>query len=339
MIKNEEIINKFKKLLAEQTKMSSLIENKNIFYKQNIQPLYENIKSLSQEEKREFGKQVNQLKTTLEGLFQQKKNELEEEINKKENVVDYNLNVDTFDLSKGAPNLISIVTNDIISYFKRLNFEIVEGSEIVSVDENMNWLNIDETHPVRDPKDTFYINKNLLLRTHCTAITAKTIHNQNKEIKVLSYGNVYRNDDDDMTHSHQFNQVDIVWIKKGLTINHLKSIIDELLKHIFSKDVKTRYRLSFFPFTEPSFEVDISCCNCHGKGCEVCKHSGWIEILGAGMLHKNVFDAARITSFKTGIAAGLGIERIAMLKYGLKNVRDLYNNDFRLIEQIKKGGN
>lgn len=338
MINHEEIINNFKKLLASQTRISDLVENKNIFYKQNIQPLYEKLKTLLPEEKKEFGKQANELKINLETLFAAKKTELEQIADKKENVVNYNLNLNCFNLSKGAPNIISIVLNDIITYFKKLNFEIVEDSEIVSVDENMNWLNINETHPVRDPKDTFYINKDLLLRTHCTAITAKAIHNQDKEIKVLSYGNVYRNDDDDMTHSHQFNQIDIVWIKKRLTINHLKSIIDQLLKHVFNKDVKTRYRLSFFPFTEPSFEVDISCVNCHGKGCEICKHTGWIEILGAGMLHPNVFKAANIASFHNGIAAGLGIERIAMLKYGVKNIRDIYNNDFRLIEQIKGWG-
>ena len=338
MINHDEIIENFKEMLARQTKVSSLIENKNIFHKQFIQPFYEKLKSLPNESKKDFGNQINTLKIALENLFSQKKIELENIEDSKANVVDYDLNINTFNLSKGTQSIISIVTNDIIAYFKNLNFEIVEDSEIVTIDENMNWLNIDETHPVRDPKDTFYIDKNLLLRTHCTAITAKAIHNHDKEIKILSYGNVYRNDDDDMTHSHQFNQIDIVWIKDGLTINHLKSIIDNMLKWIFNDDIKTRYRLSFFPFTEPSFEVDISCFNCHGKGCEICKHSGWIEILGAGMLHPNVFKAANITSFQNGIAAGLGIERIAMLKYGIKNIRDIYNNDFRLVEQIKNWG-
>ena len=176
--------------------------------------------------------------------------------------------------------------------------QIIEGDEVTKVANNMNNLNIDINHPVRDRIDTFYIDSTKLLRTHYTETTAEVINSQNREIKILSYGNVYRNDDD-LTHSHQFCQVDFVWIKINLSLNHLKSIIDNMLKHIFGSHIKTRYRLSYFPF---NFEVDISCINCGGKGCNICKQSGWTEVLGAGILHKNALKSANISKINSGLA-------------------------------------
>ena len=331
----EQIINEFKQLLSQQTNVSKLIENKNIFFKKNVANLYTQLKALPPEQRRDAGLEINAFNAELTQLFETKKQELETAAELTSNKVNYDFNIDTYNLAKGSKTILSIVTEQIIEYFKDLNFQIVDGDEVTSIENNMDRLNIEKTHPARDPKDTFYIDAARMLRTHCTATTAEVIHNQDREVKVLSYGNVYRNDDDDLTHSHQFSQVDIVWVKNNLSINHLKSVIDGLIKHIFGEDVKTRYRLSYFPFTEPSFEVDVSCFNCGGKGCSMCKQSGWIEILGAGMLHKKVLESANIHKVNSGLAAGIGIDRIAMLKYGIKDIRDIYNNDFRLSNQLK----
>lgn len=331
----EKLIAEFETLLNEQTTVAKLIENKNIFLKKNVAGLYSQLKTLPPEQKKEAGLEINAFNQTLSQMFENAKTKLEAAAEMSGNTLNYDINVDTFDLSKGSKTILSIVNEEIIDYFRSLNFQIVEGDEVTTIDYNMDRLNIDPHHPARDPKDTFYIDTVRMLRTHCTATTAEVINNQDREIKVLSYGNVYRNDDDDLTHSHQFSQIDIVWVKNNLSINHLKSLIDGLLKHLFGNQIKTRYRLSFFPFTEPSFEVDISCFNCGGKGCPMCKHTGWIEILGAGILHRNVLKNANIKKINSGLAAGIGVERIAMLKYGIKDIRDIYNNDFRLAKQLK----
>ncbi|XQP55993.1 MAG: phenylalanine--tRNA ligase subunit alpha [Mycoplasmoidaceae bacterium] len=331
----EQIIAEFKKLLADQTNTAKLIENKNIFFKKNVANLYVQLKALPPEQRRDAGLEINAFNEELTKLFEARKQELDTALELTSNKLNYDINIDTYNLAKGSKTILSIINNQIIEYFKTLNFQIVDGDEVTTIENNMDRLNIDKTHPARDPKDTFYIDAVRMLRTHCTSTTAEVIHNQDREIKVLSYGNVYRNDDDDLTHSHQFSQIDIVWVKNNLSINHLKAVIDGLIKYIFGNDVKTRYRLSYFPFTEPSFEVDVTCVNCGGKGCSMCKHSGWIEILGAGMLHKKVLSAANIKKVNSGLAAGIGIERIAMIKYGIKDIRDIYNNDFRLLEQLK----
>ena len=177
-----------------------------------------------------------------------------------------------------------------------------------------------------------------MLRAHTTASTAEQIllNNKSTDLRVLSVGNVYRNDDDDLSHSHQFNQIDVIWVKDGLTVANLKWLMSSLLKHLYGQDVKIRYRMSFFPFTEPSIEADIECPTCHGKGCSLCKKSGWLEIFGAGMLHQNVLKKANVNC-KTAIAAGFGIDRLAMIKYGINDIRYLYTNDFRFSNQFKKG--
>lgn len=331
----QQLVEQFKALLGQQTNSAKLAENKNVFFKKHVVDLYSQLKQLPNDQKKDAGLEINVFTQELTEMFEQRKNELEQANELSGNKLNYDLNVDTFDLSKGSKTILSIINEQIIDYFRSLNFQIVDGDEVTTIENNMDRLNIDKSHPARDPKDTFYIDSVRMLRTHCTANTAQAIHDQDREIKVLSYGNVYRNDDDDLTHSHQFSQIDIVWVKNNLSINHLKSVIDGLIKHIFGPEVKTRYRLSYFPFTEPSFEVDVSCFNCGGKGCNTCKQTGWIEILGAGMLHQKVLDAANIKRVNSGLAAGIGIERIATLKYGIKDIRDIYNNDFRLAKQLK----
>lgn len=335
-INKDAIIKEFKLTIENISNVSKLIEEKNIFFKKNVAILYDKLREIKNEEKKEFGQLLNQLKIQLETIFEEQKNSIEEMLNNKNDNVDYDINLVTLDLKKGSFHILTMIQNEIMDFFKQLNFEIVNGDEVVSVNDNFDKLNINVNHPVRQTNDSFYLNNcSKMLRTHCTANTSQQINNKNHELKILSYGSVYRNDDDDLTHSHQFNQIDFVWIKEGLSIAHLKWVIDQLLKHLFGSDIKTRYRLSYFPFTEPSFEVDIGCFKCHGKGCSLCKNSGWIEILGAGLLHQNVLDQANINFTKTALAAGFGLDRIAMIKYGINDIRYLYNNDFRLINQLK----
>lgn len=334
---HKDLLNEFELLLNESSDEKKLYELKNVFTKNKITPLYDELKSIPNEQKKEFGITLNSLKNEINTLFENRIQEIKNQ--KIKNIFsefDPLLNIDFIKL--GGLNPIQQVINDINTFFKKYGFEIVDGEEVIEAKYNFDNLNINEGHPARDEKDTFYINENLLLRTHCTSVSAKKIEkNKDEEIKMISFGNVYRKDDDDATHSHQFNQVDIIWVRKDLNLSNLKWIVEEFLKYIFNTNtLRTRYRLSYFPFTEPSFEVDMSCIKCSGKGCNVCKNTGWIEILGAGIFHKNVISKAKLSSDMVGLAAGIGIDRVAMLKYGIKDIRLIYNNDFRLLEKFKR---
>ncbi len=311
---------------------NQIIETKNIFIKKYLAPMYKQINNV--EDKKSFGIMLNNFKNQIEEIVNVKINEFNNQI---DNIKPFSdLELSNINFNNGHFHLLNKVTNDIIDFFKKLNFTIISGNEVVLDKFNFENLNIPKNHPARDSHDSFFINGSLLLRTHCTTSTAEQIYNnQDEDIRILSYGNVYRKDDDDATHSHQFMQIDFVWIRENLNLKNLKWIIDSFIKYIFGNDIKTRYRLSFFPFTEPSFEVDISCFKCNSVGCNVCKKTGWIEVLGAGMLHKNVLKSANIKN-KVGIACGIGVERITMLKYSVNDIRDLYNNNFYINNQFKK---
>ncbi|MDE5651678.1 MAG: phenylalanine--tRNA ligase subunit alpha, partial [Ureaplasma sp.] len=310
---------------------TKLIEIKNIFLKNEISSLYKEIHNV--ENKRDFGIQLNELKNEIEEIYNQYLNKFDvQETNSK---IEYDYPMLNDGMMIGSRHILNLVLSDMLNFFKQLGFEIVSGNELVSDHHNFTALNIPKNHPARNLSDSFFINENLLLRTHCTATTAQKIaNNESLDIKVASFGNVYRKDDDDPTHSHQFMQLDIVWINDNLNVSNLKWIIESFLKYLFGSNTKTRFRLSYFPFTEPSFEVDVSCFKCQQKGCNVCKKTGWIEILGAGMLNINVLNISN-TNIKNGLAAGIGIERIAMLKYGIDDIRNFYQNDFEIVKQFK----
>ena len=334
----ENIIKKFEEYIKEISDEKILFEKKNIFTKENITHLYSELKTAPVEQKKKIGQELNELKNKIEEVFNNKLNQIKSDL--MSNIKsEFNPLINTYSINLGGVNPIEKVIEDINYFFRMYNFEIVNGEEVIEAKYNFDNLNIAIDHPARDVRDTFYINEDLLLRTHCTSVSAKKIEdNEDDEIKMISYGNVYRKDDDDSTHSHQFNQVDIIWIKKDLNIANLKWLIEEFLKYIFNNEfLKFKYRLSYFPFTEPSFEVDISCVRCLGNGCNICKNTGWIEVLGAGIFHKNVIKKAKLKSNMVGLAAGIGIDRIAMLKYGISDIRSIYNNDFRLLEQFKGG--
>jgi len=220
--------------------------------------------------------------------------------------------------------------------FIKLGYNVVTGPEVESDHYNFEFLNIPKDHPARDMQDSFYINPYYLLRTHTSPVQARVMQT-NKEktpIKIISPGKVYRRDDD-ATHSHQFIQIETLVIDENITFADLKGTLELVAKHLFGEDRKIRLRPSYFPFTEPSVEVDVSCFECNGKGCSLCKETGWIEILGAGMVHPNVLKMSGYDSEKyQGFAIGMGIDRIAMLKYGISDIRHFYTNDLRLLEQF-----
>ena len=314
-----------------------LMEEKNIFNKNFLGPLYQQLKDIPNEKKKEFGKTLNFLKNEIENITIQRIENLKvEKISKIKPDFDPIIFVDSF--KSGILNPLNIVRNQILNFFKKASFDILNENELTTEEYNFDRLNIKKDHPARSASDAFFMGNGKMLRAHCTAVTAKALEiNKNcKEIKVVSYGNVYRKDDDDSTHSHQFNQVDMVWVKKNLSVANLKWLMDSLLKYLFGDDIKTRYRISYFPFTEPSFEIDISCFSCKNKGCSICKKTGWIEILGAGMLHPNVLNDANIKdSNMNGIACGIGIDRITMIKFGITDIRNLYNNNFEFMKEFR----
>lgn len=336
MENNKSLIIKFEELISSIEDEKKLIDTKNIFNKEYIAPLYLELKNAPVDQKKEMGQNINLLKEQIENIFSNKIESIRSNaINSIKSKYDVLLPSDY--LKSGSFNPIELVANDILRFFKDLSFDIVTDNELTTVDYNFNKLNFKDDHPARSMSDTFFINQKLLLRVHCTSVSAKYLekNNKEKEIKVVSYGNVYRKDDDDATHSHQFNQIDLIWAKEGLSIGNLKWMINELMKYLFNEDTKTRYRLSYFPFTEPSMEVDISCFMCSGNGCNVCKKTGWIEILGAGLIHPNVLKSTGVNPKLNAIAAGLGLDRIAMIKYGISDIRDIYQNDFRLLNQFR----
>lgn len=333
----KQLIKEFEKSLEEISKEKLVFDERNIFQKQVLVPLYDKLKKASVEEKKNLGKEINEYKQLIEDVVNKKITSLKaQEILSIKS--EFDIDIPMNNLANGILNPIDLVKNSIINFFKKANFTIMTESEITTQEYCFDRLNIKKDHPARGLSDSFYIDDEKLLRVHNTAITAKALEKfaHMDEIKVLSYGNVYRKDDDDATHSHQFNQIDMVWVKKDMSISNLKWLTKKLLQYLFNtKDIKVRYRLSYFPFTEPSFEIDISCFFCNGQGCNVCKKTTWIEVLGAGLLHPNVLKDANIKPELSGIAFGIGIDRIAMLKYQINDIRRMYWNDFSLIQEFK----
>lgn len=239
----------------------------------------------------------------------------------------------------GCHHPLTAVVEQIEDVFIGMGYEVAEGTEVEKDYYNSEALNLPKDHPARDMQDTFYITEETLLRTHTSSVQARTMEN-NKEkgpIKIICPGKVYRRDDDDATHSHQFMQIEGLVIDKNIRMSDLKGTLQVFVKKMFGEDREIRLRPSFFPFTEPSVEMDISCMMCHGKGCGTCKGTGWIEILGAGMVHPNVLEMAGYDSKEyQGFAFGMGAERIAMLKYGVDDIRHFYTNDVRFLQQFKR---
>jgi len=298
------------------------------------------MKDLSAQEKPSYGAAVNQLKQSLEAAMEAaeaKLQSLQLEASLKLGKID--LSLPSSKPVVGTLHPLTIVQQEIEAFFVGKGYRVEEGPEVEKDYYNFERANIPQDHPARDMQDTFYIDVEYLLRTHTTAIQTRTLEAFAGEvpIKVICPGKVYRKDDDDATHSHQFLQMEGLVVADKISLSDLKGTLEALAKHMFGESRVIRFRPSYFQFTEPSVEVDVSCHICNGKGCPTCKHTGWIEILGAGMVHPNVLRMAGFDPEKcSGFAFGLGVERIALLKYGIDDIRQFYMNDIRFLETFKR---
>lgn len=302
----------------------------------SIAGLMKGMRDVAPEMRPVMGKVVNQFKAEVEAKYQEKREEIEKielaNANKSERV---DITLPAVRRKSGALHPITIVKNQMIDVFAGMGFEIYEGPEIEDDDHNFTRLNVAKNHPARDMQDTFYVAEDIVLRTHTSPGQIRVMDAEKPPIKVLVPGRVFRSDSD-ATHSPMFHQMEGLVVDKGITLCDLQGMLDKFVQTIFSSDVKTRLRPSYFPFTEPSVEVDVSCFECGGKGCPLCKHTGWIEVLGGGVVHHRVLENCGIDpDVYSGIAFGIGIERIAMLKYGINNMGLLFENDLRFLKQFK----
>lgn len=302
----------------------------------SVTGLLKGMKDVSKEDRPKVGQMVNELRVSIETKLSEKTAQIKEkdlEVKLLAEKIDVTLPAKANKI--GALSPITLVKNQLIEAFSGLGFEIFEGPEIELDEINFQKLNIPKDHPARDMQDTFYITENILLRTHTSPGQVRVMTEKKPPIKVMCPGRVYRSDDD-ATHSPIFHQIEGLVVDKNISLCDLKGSLEQILKHIFGKDIKTRLRPSYFPFTEPSVEVDVSCFECGGKGCKLCKGTGWIEVLGAGMVNRNVLINCGIDPDEyTGYAFGIGLERIAMLKYHVPDIRMYFDSDIRFIKQFK----
>ncbi len=300
-----------------------------------ISALMKNMRELAPEERPAFGKIVNELKTWALAFFTEQDSRLKAaELAKKNAAEQIDVTMPAAPHLCGALHPNTLIANELIDIFAGMGFTIFEGPEIENDYYNFTALNTPKDHPARDMQDTFYVSPELLLRTQTSAGQIRVMENAKPPIKILSPGKVFRSDDD-ATHSPMFSQMEGLVVDKGITLCDLQGMLDVFAQNVFGKNVKTRLRPSYFPFTEPSVEVDVSCFECGGKGCRLCKDTGWIEVLGAGMVNRKVLENCGIDPDEyTGFAFGMGIERIAMLKYGIPNIKMLFESDVRVLSQF-----
>lgn len=305
--------------------------------KGEITSILKSMGKLDPEERKILGMAANNARGEIEELIEEKKN------NFKEKAKEIRLKSETMDVTEpgkkfklGSKHPITVTIEEMSNIFKSMGFSITEGPEVETVFYNFDALNAEPNHPARDMTDTFYITKDILLRTQTSPVQIRTLEKQKPPVMIIAPGRCFRCDTPDATHSPMFHQVEGMVVDEGITMGDLRGVLDKFAKEMFGSEVKTKFRPHHFPFTEPSAEMDVSCFKCGGKGCRVCKGSGWIEVLGCGMIHPNVLKVGGIDTEKyTGFAFGIGVERIAMLKYGIDDIRLMYENDMRFIEQFK----
>lgn len=294
---------------------------------------------LSAEERPVIGQLANDVRAAIQEKLEEKQERFEKaEVEKKLSAEKVDVTLPGRPVRAGNHHPLTAVIEEIEDLFIGMGYQIAEGPEVEKDYYNFEALNLPKGHPARDMQDSFYITEEILLRTHTSPVQARTMqkHEGRGPVKIICPGKVYRRDNDDATHSHQFMQIEGLVVDENIRMSDLKGTLEVFAKKMFGEDRKIRLRPSFFPFTEPSVEVDVSCM-CGGHGCSICKHTGWIEILGAGMVHPNVLEMAGFDSKKyTGFAFGMGPERIAMLKYGIDDIRHFYTNDIRFLKQFKR---
>ncbi|WP_373472055.1 phenylalanine--tRNA ligase subunit alpha [Carnobacterium alterfunditum] len=305
-----------------------------------ITEISKGMKTVSPEERPILGALVNEVRNEITTRLEAKKAILEmEKINRDLESESIDVTLPGSHVAIGQSHVLTQIMEEIEDLFIGMGYQIIEGPEVEEDSYNFERMNLPKEHPARDMQDTFYITNEILMRTHTSPVQARTMdkHDFSKgSLKMISPGKVYRRDSDDATHSHQFYQMEGLVVAKDITMGDLKGTLEVFAKKLFGAEREIRLRPSYFPFTEPSVEVDVSCFKCSGKGCNVCKHTGWIEILGAGMVHPNVLEMSGIdATIYSGYAFGLGPDRVAMLKYGIDDIRHFYQNDVRFLNQFK----
>lgn len=318
----------------------SAVRNEYLSKKGLVSGLMSKMRELDPADRPAFGAQVNEIKESLEVALKDKQTTLEEmalSVRLAQEWIDITL--PATQIANGNMHPLTLVQNAIEDVFRNMGYQVVEGPEVELDLYNFERANIPANHPARDMQDTFYFDTEWLLRTHTTAIQTRTLEAMAPKtpVMVVCPGKVYRRDDDDATHSHQFTQIEGLVVGEGVTLANLKGTLELMAKTMFGQSRQIRFRPSYFQFTEPSVEVDVTCHICNGKGCNVCKGTGWIEILGAGMVHPKVLEMAGYDSQSvSGFAFGLGVERVAMLKYGIDDIRHFYTNDLRFLTTFKR---
>ena len=304
--------------------------------KGELTSLLKQMGSLSPEERPVMGQLVNEAKAILEEAIGKKTAELKMQAQQEK------LKAETIDITMpakrnktGKLHPLNTVLNDMIDIFQSMGFDVVDGPEVETDHYNFECLNVPADHPARDMQDTFYLGENLLLRTQTSAAQIRTMENRKPPIRVICPGRVFRADEVDATHSPVFHQIEGLVVDKGITMCDLKGVLEQFAQEIYGSDTKVKFRPSFFPFTEPSVEVDVTCSECGGKGCRVCKGAGWIEILGAGMVHPKVLASCGIDPEEySGFAFGIGLDRLTTTRYKISDIRLLFENDKRFLDQF-----
>ncbi|OYU97578.1 MAG: phenylalanine--tRNA ligase subunit alpha [Bacteroidetes bacterium B1(2017)] len=303
--------------------------------KGELNDLFEQFKTVPSEMKKEFGASLNQVKQKAQQKWEEAQSQFEHSKSKK-NSGSIDLTLPAEASFVGSRHPLSIVENEVIEIFKKLGFVYSEGPEIEDDWHNFSALNFPKNHPARDMQDTFFISEDIALRTHTSSVQVRLMENQKPPIRAIMPGRVYRNEAISARANCFFHQIEGIYIDEKVSFADLKQTLYYFVQELFGQDVTVRFRPSYFPFTEPSAEMDISCLLCKGKGCNVCKYTGWLEILGCGMIDPNVLKASGIDPEKySGFAFGMGIERIAMLKYEVKDLRTYFNNDVRFLTQFE----
>ncbi len=306
-----------------------------------ITSLYSKMKELSDDDKKAFGKEINDLKVVFSSKFEERMRVLEDEEVKKGLEKDrIDLFMPSTNIPVGCPNILEKLILEVEEVCMSMGYDVASGPEVEEDRFNFELLNIPKGHPARDAQDTFYIRDNeLLLRSQTSPVQARVMLEAggDKPVRIICPGKTYRRDDDDATHSHQFTQIEGLLVDKDISLADLKGTVEVIVRKLFTDEVTVRFRPSYYQFTEPSVEVDISCFNCGGKGCNICKNSGYITVAGGGIVHPNVLRNCGYDPKKwSGFAFGFGAERLAMLKYGINDIRVFYNNDLRNVDNFNR---
>ena len=339
--RNLKIEEEIKKDLEKVATLNDLVVTKAKYLGKNgsISELTKNMKDLSNEERSLVGKYATEIRNIANTLFAEKENVLKEEIlNKKLKEETIDITLPSRKIKKGSIHPFNKIVGEIEDLFVSMGYDVLDGPELETDEYCFQRLNIPLGHPVRDTQDSFYVDKDYLLRTQTSSVQARTMEaNTDKgPIRMICPGKTYRRDDD-ATHSHQFGQFEGLVIDEHITLADLKGTLEVMARKLLGEKTNVRFRPSYFPFTEPSVEVDVSCFKCGGKGCSLCKNTGWIELLGAGMVHPNVLKSNGYDPNKyTGFAFGTGIDRLAMMKYNIPDIRLMYGNDIRFLKQFDR---